>query len=435
MKRRLIENLEKWETSKNRKPLLLEGARQVGKTWLLKEFGRLHFKQVAYVSLDKSRVLRDSFAVDTDVKRILGDIALATGTRITPGETLVIIDEIQTVPSAITSLKYFCEDTPEIAVTAAGSLLGVATNYGSGFPVGKTDHLTLYPMTFLEFLEAIGEELLAERIDARDWGTLSRFHDQVTRRLRQYYFTGGMPAAVAAFTHDEDYQAARREQLRILSDYRRDFAKHISREGLIENIRLTWDSIPRQLAHENGRFVFGAVREGARGRTLESAISWLTDAGVIHQVKHISKPNLPLSAYTTSAFKIYGLDVGLLSAQCELDPTALLDGNRVFTEFKGILTEQYVQQELRATQGLTPYYWSSENATSEVDFLVSRYGAIFPLEVKAEQNLKAKSLKVYCDKYAPPIAVKIAMTPYAKQLPHLTLPLYGVSQLSEEIRL
>ena len=311
MKRQAIETLQAWKKDPRRKPLLLDGARQTGKTWLLKEFGRTCFRSMAYVSLDKSKAMRESFAMDSDAKRLLEDLSLASGTRIVPGETLVVVDEIQTSPAAITALKYFCEDTPEVAVAAAGSLLGLSANWGSGFPVGKTETVRLHPMTFAEFLEAMGDGGLSERLAARDWETLGRFGERMERRVRQYAFVGGMPAAVEAFAAGADWAGARREQRRILADYRRDFAKHAPRE-VVERIRLVWDSVPRQLGRENRKFVFGAVREGGRGRDFEEAIEWLRDAGLVAKVQAVSKPGIPLAAYTTSAFKVFGLDVGLL---------------------------------------------------------------------------------------------------------------------------
>ena len=432
MKRFAIDTLKAWKESPRRKPLLLDGARQTGKTWLLKEFGRTCFRNMAYVSLDKSKAMRESFAADSDARRLMEDLSLASGTRIVPGETLVVVDEIQTSPAAITALKYFCEDTPEVAVAAAGSLLGLSANWGSGFPVGKTETVRLHPMTFAEFLEAVGEEGLAERLEARDWETLGRFGERLERRVRQYAFVGGMPAAVEAFAAGADWAGARREQRRILADYRRDFAKHAPRET-VERIRLVWDSVPRQLGRENRKFVFGAVREGGRGRDFEEAIEWLRDAGLVSKVPAVSKPGMPLAAYTTSAFKVFGLDVGLLGAQCGLEASALLEGNRVFTEFKGALAEQYVQQELRASCGFEPYYWTAPNGTSEVDFVVeSREGPV-PVEVKAERNLRAKSLRVYMEKFAPAAAVKTSMAGYHRNGGMLSLPLYGVGRMREEL--
>ena len=432
MKRQAIETLQAWKKDPRRKPLLLDGARQTGKTWLLKEFGRTCFRSMAYVSLDKSKAMRESFAMDSDAKRLLEDLSLASGTRIVPGETLVVVDEIQTSPAAITALKYFCEDTPEVAVAAAGSLLGLSANWGSGFPVGKTETVRLHPMTFAEFLVAMGDGGLSERLAARDWETLGRFGERMERRVRQYAFVGGMPAAVEAFAAGADWTGARREQRRILADYRRDFAKHAPRE-VVERIRLVWDSVPRQLGRENRKFVFGAVREGGRGRDFEEAIEWLRDAGLVAKVQAVSKPGIPLAAYTTSAFKVFGLDVGLLGAQCGLEASTLLEGNRVFTEFKGALAEQFAQQELRAAGGFEPYWWAAENGTSEVDFVVeSRVGPV-PVEVKAERNLQAKSLRVYMGKFAPEAAVKASMAGYHRNGRLLSLPLYGVGRLREEL--
>lgn len=432
MKRQAIETLKAWKDAPHRKPLLLDGARQTGKTWLLKEFGQTCFRNMVYVSLDKSKAMRESFALDSDAHRLLEDLSLASGTRIVPGETLVVVDEIQTSSAAITALKYFCEDTPEVAVAAAGSLLGLSANWGSGFPVGKTETVRLWPMTFAEFLEAVGEEGLAERLAALDWDTLGRFGERMERRVRQYAFVGGMPAAVEAFAAGADWAGARQEQRRILTDYRRDFAKHAPRE-VVEKIRMVWDSVPRQLGRENQKFVFSAVREGGRGRDFEEAIEWLRDAGLVSKVQAVSKPGMPLAAYTTSGFKVFGLDVGLLGAQCGLEPAALLEGNRVFTEFKGALAEQFAQQELRAAGGFEPFYWGAPNGASEVDFVVESSRGPVPVEVKAERNLQAKSLRVYMDKFAPEVAVKTSMAAYRWNNSLLSLPLYGLGRLREEL--
>lgn len=436
MQRRAFNDLISWKNSPHRKPLLLMGARQVGKTWLMQEFGRQAFQKVAYVRFDTNAEMRRNFERDFNIKRLLTALQLETGVVITPHETLIILDEIQECPHALTSLKYFCEEAPEYPVMAAGSLLGVATHVGTGWPVGKIDTLNLYPMSFTEFLTATGNDLLAEALHNREWALLSDFSPKMEDLLRHYYYVGGMPAVVAAFVQRGDFSEVRSIQRQLLSDYRRDFSKHAPTNE-VPKLSLIWDSLPVQLAKENKKFVCKDVREGLRMKHLEVALQWLLDAGMAEHVLRVSKPALPLSGYQEAAFKAFVLDVGLLTAQCELPARALLEQNRVFTEFKGALTEQYVQQQLRAEMGLTPYYWSAPGSTAEIDFLFAHEGHVIPLEVKAETNLKAKSLMSYCRRYAPLLAVRCSMAGYSRQALEggntlLNLPLWGISQLTRE---
>lgn len=426
MKRKLMNELVRWKDSPNRKPLILSGARQVGKTWLLKEFGARHFSSVAYVSLDNDAVARSYFDMDLDVRRIIASLSLQLNMEIVPGKTLIILDEIQACPKAITALKYFCENAPEYAVAAAGSLLGLSAHEGSGFPVGKVNMLDLNPLSFSEFLEATGNGRYAGLIESGDIALMSPFATMLEGLLRQYYVVGGMPGVVNAYLKGDDFRAAREAQNELLAGYERDFSKHVP-SRLLGRMMLAWASIPRHLSRENKRFIFGQVRKGARAADFEECLAWLEEAGLIHKVQRVDKPGLPLSAYAEqTTFKVFLLDIGLLGAMCELDPETILAGSTVFTEFKGALTEQYVCQELIASCGFTPFYWSAENSTGEIDFLVQDGRKIYPIEVKAEENLKAKSLRAFVDRYDDVHARRFSMSGYRDQEWMRNVPLCAV---------
>jgi len=443
MERSAMSKLLVWKNSPHRKPLLLLGARQVGKTWLLNEFGKHHFRKVANIRFDRNPVMCEVFSKNYDVPRLLSALQLEAGFKITPEDTLIIFDEIQTCPAALTSLKYFCEDAPEYAIAAAGSLLGIAEHRGSGFPVGKVNRIYLYPMTFTEFLTAAGHGQFTELIAAGDWEMLGTFHEKLSDLLKYYYFIGGMPEAVASFVEFHDFQQVREIQNQLLSDYSDDFEKHVSKSTAAK-IRMIWDSIPNQLAKENKRFVFSSVRESLRSRDLEDAMQWLLAAGMIYHVHNVSKPAFPLNAYREeNAFKAFFLDIGLLAAKSNLNARTILEGNAVFQEFKGALAEQYVLQQIVAEFGTIPHYWSEKTPTREVDFLIEHDESIIPLEVKAERNLQAKSLKFYCRKYRPSKAVRISMSKFFRQTvtdPEgkqgeytlIDLPLFAVSRLIPE---
>ena len=399
MQRALADDLLAWRDSPRRKPLVLNGARQVGKTWLLRQLGTESFASMAYVSLDSDATARRIFEADLEPARIVRALSLHLGIDIREGETLIVLDEVQSCPRAITSLKYFCEDAPGHAVAAAGSLLGVSATEGTGFPVGKVDSLDLYPLTFLEFLDAVGEGGLADELRSGDTGLMGTLADTYVEHLRRYLVVGGMPEAVLAFAADGDFRGARRVQEQILGDCTRDFAKHVPGR-LLARMLLVWESLPRHLARENKKFVFGQVREGARAADFEEALVWLGEAGLVHRVDRISKPGIPLSAYQDGkSFKVFSLDVGLLGAMSGLEPSVVLEGSRIFTEFKGALTEQYVAQELIASCGATPYYWSADNSRGEIDFIVQMDGEVFPIEVKAAENLRSKSLRVFSERF------------------------------------
>lgn len=429
MERTAMEALVKWNGKKNRKPLILKGARQVGKTWLMKEFGKRYFKYTAYVNFDNNERMRDVFESDYNIDRILMAVNIETGVKIVPGETLIIFDEIQEAPKAIASLKYFCEDAPEYAVIAAGSLLGVAIHKGVSFPVGKVDTIQLNPLSFREFLAAVGEEGLARLIEQKEYDLMSAFREKYIDWLKKYYYIGGMPEVVSFFVEEKDFGEVRYLQKQIIEMYENDFSKHTTEQEL-PRIRMVWNSVPMQLAKENKKFLFGKIKEGARSKDFEIAIEWLQDCGLITKVYRVNKPAMPLKAYIEfSAFKLYLLDVGLLSAMSDLDARTILEGNRIFTEFKGALTEQYVLQQLIADTEYVPYYFTETKSEGEIDFLIQKGMDIIPVEVKAEENLRAKSLKCFCEKYEPREAIRTSMSDYKQQDWLTNIPLWAIAAL------
>ena len=431
MQRIEIQQLKKWKQSNGRKPMIIRGARQVGKTWLMKEFGRLEYKDVVYVNCEADPAVRNMFTGDFDTTRIIRGLQIIAGKPIEPNHTLIIIDEIQEAPGALTSLKYFHENAPEYHVIAAGSLLGITLNRSGSFPVGKVEFLDLFPLSFVEFLDAIHETQLADLVRNPDWSLVASFSIKFTDRLRQYYYTGGMPEVVLQYSVSGDMNQVREIQKRILVSYEQDFSKHAPAE-IVPRIRMIWSGVPAQLAKENRKFIYGQIKAGARAKDFELALSWLIDCGLLYKVHNVSKPALPLKAYEElNTFKLFMLDIGLLGALTDLDARTLLEGNTVFTEFKGALTEQYVYQQLRTMNDLPVYYWSAGNARSEVDFLLQHNGQIIPLEVKAEENLHAKSLRVFCEKYKPALAVRSSMSGYRKEDWMTNLPLYAVSTITQ----
>jgi len=430
MYRTAIESLHRWEQSPLRNPLILQGARQVGKTWLMKEFGRARGQDFIYLNLEGNRRMENLFAGDLEVGRIIAGIQLETGQRIVPGQTLLIFDEVQEVPRALTSLKYFQENQPGIPLLAAGSQLGIALHPGTSFPVGKVDFLSLPPMNFQEFLLALGRDRYLELLSNRQWEPLVVFRDVLISLLKQYLVVGGMPEAVAAFTARGDYAEVRTIQQNILRAYEQDFSKHAP-NAAVPRIRLLWSSIPAQLAKEKRKFVYGRIQTGARAREYELAMTWLCDCGLIHRIMNVSKPAMPLYAYSNEgAFKLFMLDVGLLGALAGLDARAMLDGDRLFSEFCGALTEQYVAQQLMALGSSPPVsYWTSESGQAEVDFLIQLDGGIYPIEVKAAENLKAKSLKVYAERFQPRRAIRTSLANYRDEGWRVNIPLYTIGQL------
>jgi uncharacterized protein len=426
MERLELASLSKWKKSKNRKPLIIQGARQVGKTWLMKEFGRREYEQVAYINFESSDSLKSIFKDNFDVSRLITAFQIETGIRIRPDNTLIILDEIQEAERGITSLKYFYENAPEYHIMAAGSLLGITLHQKTSFPVGKVDFLTLYPMSFKEFLLALGQEQLYELLQSNDWPMITNFKAKLIGHLRHYYFIGGMPEAVSSFISENDFDKIRSIQKNILSSYEHDFSKHAP-SGIVPRIKMLWQSIPSQLSKENKKFIYGVVKQGGRAKEFELALAWLTDCGLVHKIQRISKAAIPLVAYQdTSAFKLFILDVGLLSAMGGLTKQTILQGNSIFSEFKGSLAEQFVLQHLKILQNVQVYYWSSDTARAELDFVIQNNDRIIPIEVKAEENLKAKSLKSFYEKFSPTLSVRTSMSDYRKESWLINVPLYAI---------
>ncbi|HIY30093.1 MAG TPA: ATP-binding protein [Candidatus Mediterraneibacter avicola] len=429
MYRTAIEKLYRWKAGKHRKPLIIEGARQVGKTWLMKEFGRKAYVDAVYINFDSNSRMADLFAADLDTDRLIMGIELYAGRKIDPNNTLLIFDEVQEVPRALSSLKYFYENVPEYHIICAGSLLGIALHEGTSFPVGKVDFLTLSPLSFREFLMASAGERFAGLLDRQDYQMVAAFKQTYIDALKQYYFVGGMPEAVQSFIEEKDFTEVRAIQKRILAAYEQDFSKHAPIE-IVPKIRMVWNSIPAQLAKENKKFIYGLVREGGRAKEYEAAIMWLCDCGLIHKVSRINTAGIPLKAYEDlKAFKLFIVDVGLLGCMTGLRQGTLLDGNDLFTEFKGALTEQYVCQQLKTIDNLGVYYYTNDRGSCEVDFVIDTGTQIVPVEVKAEINLKAKSLKTYREKFHPQISVRTSMTDYKKEGWLVNLPLYAVEEI------
>lgn len=426
MYRIAIERLYEWKESKHRKPLIIEGARQVGKTWLMKEFGSKAYANTVYINFDSNSRMAELFASDLNTDRLIMGIELYAGRKIDVSDTLLIFDEVQEVPRALSSLKYFCENAPQYHIVCAGSLLGIALHEGTSFPVGKVDFLCLYPLSFQEFLMATVGERFAELLGQQDYSMITSFKQTYIDALKWYYYVGGMPEAVQSFAEERDFNEVRKIQKRILTAYEQDFSKHAP-IGIVPKIRMVWNSIPSQLAKENKKFIYGLVREGGRAKEYETAIMWLCDCGLVHKVSRVNAAGIPLKAYEDlKAFKLFLVDVGLLGCMTGLNQHTLLDGNDLFTEFKGALTEQYVCQQLKTIDDLGIYYYTNDRGSCEVDFIVDNGEHILPVEVKAEINLKAKSLKTYCEKYNPEISVRTSMADYKKEDWLVNLPLYMI---------
>ena len=427
MERTIYTQLLEWKNRTDRKPLILLGARQVGKTYILKQFGSREFSNMVYINCHNNEFMASLFT-DFDIKRVVYQIGVQTGQKITPGKTLLFIDEIQEVHNGIASLKYFCEELRELHVVVAGSLLGISLREDESFPVGKVNTMKMFPMTFSEFLIASGRGALAEAIGKLDYETMRLMNEECTDRLRQYFFTGGMPEAVANWLQHHDPKSVRKIHTEILESYYIDFAKHT--KTMVRHIRMVWDSIPAQLAKENKKFIFGLVKKGARAAQFEESLQWLVDAGLVFRVNRCKMPRQPLKFYAdSSAFKIYLLDCGLLATLCETEPADILLGSKAFVEFKGAFTENYVIQQLTAKQNLPTYYYSKDNSTQEVDFLVQTAERIVPLEVKAEDNVKSKSLSTFVNVDFKELSIKglrCSMKPYIDQGWMENIPLYAV---------
>lgn len=434
MYRYKIEELKKWKESKDRKPLIIRGARQVGKTWLMKEFGKQEYQQVAYINFDDNERMNQLFSGDFDIERIIQGLKIESGVNIEAENTLIIFDEIQETTKAVTALKYFCERANEYNIVAAGSLLGVAMREGTSFPVGKVDFLDLYPLNFFEFLEALGEKQLVELIKNNDIDLINVFADKLRQYLKQYMYIGGMPEVVDSYVQNKDFGEVRRKQNVLLTAYEQDFSKHAP-NSVVPRIRQLWNNIPTQLAKENKKFIYGLVKEGARAREYELALSWLIDCGLVYQINRVNDCKNPLSAYQDfSAFKLYLLDVGLLCAMANIDATTIIDGNEIFVEFKGSLTEQFVLTELKTNTDVPIFYWSADKGIAEVDYIIQLGKNNIPIEVKSSENLQAKSLKSFVQKYDTQINVRTSMTNYKKEEWLINIPLYMIGNIKEIIK-
>lgn len=436
MKRLIIKKLIKWKKSKYRKPLILKGVRQVGKTWLLKEFGKNNYENIAYFNFDEQEELFEYFEKTKDVKRILENLTMVNGSPILPEKTLIIFDEIQECNKALNTLKYFCENAPEYHVACAGSLLGITLSKPSSFPVGKVDFLTIYPMTFIEFLLANDDENLVNYLDSINSiePIPEIFFNQLSEKLKMYFISGGMPESVRAWTQEKDTSLVQTALRNILDAYELDFSKHAEVNDLAK-LGMIWKSIPSQLSKENKKFLYSVVKEGARAREYEDALSWLNSAGMVYKIYKSKKPGLPMSAYDDlSAFKLYTVDIGLLRRLSLLDPIAFKEGNRLFTEFKGALTENFVLQGLVNNYEVTPRYWTSDGR-AEVDFMLQRANDIIPIEVKADQNVIGKSLAYYSKKYASQtkIRLRFSLRNLKKDEDLLNIPLFMIGHIEKLI--
>ena len=429
MYRDAIEQLLKWKRKKNRKPLIIRGARQVGKTWLMREFGKTSYTNTVYISFDNNPQMKELFSADMKIERIITGLELYAGHKINPSNTLLIFDEVQEVPQALTSLKYFNETAPQYQIICAGSLLGVALHQGISFPVGKVEFIDMLPLSFTEFMRAMGKSQFIELLEKNDFALATAFKQEYTDLLRYYYYIGGMPEAVQSFADNKDFTEAREIQQHILSAYEQNFSKHAPND-IVPRIRMLWNSIPAQLVKENKKFTYGLIKEGARAKEYEHAMLWLTDCGLVHKIPRITVPHLPLKAYEDfKAFKLFMLDVGLLSCMTRLRRETLIDGNELFGEFKGALTEQYVLQQLKTFKGIETYYWTNDRGNAEIDFIVDNGNEAIPIEVKAEVNLQAKSLKTYREKFHPRLSIRTSMANYKDEGWLLNLPLWALEKV------
>ena len=426
MERTVLKELIEWKERADRKPLILNGARQVGKTWLLHEFARLEYKKEAYVVCRKNNLARQLFTQDFDVERILRGLRAMTSVDITPGDTLVILDEVQDIPEVLEALKYFKEEAPDYHIAVAGSLLGISLHENVSYPVGKVNVINLYPMSFEEFLMAKGEKEACKLLMSRDYGMMSLLHEKYVDLLRQYYYVGGMPEAVSKYVETGALREVRRIQQEILQGYDLDFSKHAPKEQ-VPRIRMVWNSVPSQLFKENKKFIYGALRKGARANDFELSIQWLVNAGLLYKVPRCAKPELPLAVYEDlSAFKLYMVDLGLMGAMVQTDPAQVLIKNDIFKEYKGGLTEQYVLQQMKS-KGVSPiYYHTADNSRLELDSIIQRGAEMIPIEVKAEGNVRANSLMNLLDKVPSLHAERYSMLPYKEQGNLTNIPLYAV---------
>lgn len=423
MKRDIYNDLIKWKNSESRKPLILEGARQVGKTWVLKEFGNYEYKKFAYINCDKNDLVSRAFR-DFDIKRIVSDLSAISGVSITPNDTLVVLDEVQEIPTILTSLKYFNEEGNDYHIIVAGSLLGIELHEGTGFPVGKVNSMMMYPLSFKEFFEAICDNKeLIKRLNSSDYSSIDSMNTKYIDYLKLYYYVGGMPEAVDKYIKTKDFNIVRRLQKEIIRNYKRDFSKHALEEN-VPKINAIFDSVPSQLAKENKKFIYGAIKKGARAKEYEYAINWLCDAGLVYKVNRVKELRKPLNFYEDKdAFKLYFLDLGLLGAMVNTKARDVIVDDDVFVEYKGSLTEQYVLQQFLSSTNTLPYYYSKDNSTLELDFVVEN-DTINPIEVKAGENLKSKSLKTVLDSNQSFIGWRFSMKGFISQNNLINIPLY-----------
>lgn len=421
MERTAYQDLINWKNKKNRKPLILNGARQVGKTWLLKKFGENEYESFAYINCDDTPEMKIIFS-DFDTQRLIRNFSSITGVEIIREKTLIVLDEIQEVPNALTALKYFCENAPEYHIIVAGSLLGIGLHEGTGFPVGKVNELSLYPLTFEEFCNALGKNILMNQVKEHKWNELSVLSHTFIELLRQYYYVGGMPAVVKDYCEKQNLKSVRDIQNQILADYKRDFSKHVPKE-ILPKVNIVWNSIPSQLSKENKKFIYSAIKKGGRAKEFENAIQWLIDAGLVYKVLRISKIEKPLKFYEDfDAFKLFILDLGLLGAMVDVSAKDVLVNNTAFVEYKGTFTEQYVLQEL-ITVKKNIYYYSKENSNLEIDFIIQK-DEVYPIEVKAEENLRSKSLKTVYELNQSLKPCRFSMADYREQDWITNIPLY-----------
>lgn len=429
MYRSAMEQLHNWKRKSNKKPLIIRGARQVGKTWLMREFGKAAYEKTVYINFDNNPQMKELFSADKRIDRIVTGLELYSGHKIAPEKTLLIFDEVQEVPQALSALKYFNEDAPEYQIICAGSLLGVALHQGTSFPVGKVEFMDLYPLSFTEFMCAMGKQQFADLLNKGDFKMATTFKQDYIDLLKHYNYVGGMPEVVQSFADNRDFNEVREIQGQILAAYEQDFSKHAP-NAEVPRIRMLWNSIAAQLTKENKKFIYGIIKEGARAKDYETALMWLTDCGLVHKVLRVTAPSIPLKAYEDlKAFKLFLVDVGLLGCMVRLNQSVLLDGNELFKEFKGALTEQYVLQQFKTLKGVDTYYWTNDRGSAEVDFLIDTGSEVIPVEVKAETNLKAKSLKTFCEKYNPKTAIRTSMTDYKQEEWLLNLPLWAVETI------
>lgn len=431
MYRDKLKELEKWKTSKTRKPLIIRGARQVGKTWLMKEFGENSYEKCAYINFDDNTRMNNLFEEDFELDKIIQGLKIEANVNIEPENTLIILDEIQENPKALKALKYFYENANQYHIVSADSLLGVAMHEGTSFPVGKVDFLDLNPLSFFEFLEALGEKEILKILKDNNFELINVFKTKYKEYLKLYYYIGGMPEVVSNYVQNKDLIQVRKIQKELLQAYEQDFSKHAP-NNIVPRIRAIWNNIPTQLAKENKKFIYGLVREGARAREYEIALSWLIDCGLVYQVNRVNDSKIPLSAYQDfSAFKLYLLDVGLLSALSGIDAKTLLEGNEIFVELKGSLTEQYVLCQLKQCTDLNVFYWTSNTGIAEVDFVTQIGNNNVPIEVKSSENLQSKSLKSFVQKYDTKLNVRTSMSDYRMDEWIINIPLYCIGNIKK----